>query len=259
VLAPIGDKTKTPTPPWSTLRDEGAIVPFEASFVVAVMVIWLLDPPKTAITVQLLVTGLVVKIFPFRVPPQVPVTETVRPVLGVITKTPTPPKVTDWDEGVILPFVLSEVIAVIVMPLFEVVVIVTDPLIVVPIIVAVISVVTGSEGAVKLTIKDPPTVCPLQVVLVPSKKVPPLEEVKVIVASVLFPDESVTATIMGVVPPVTTCLLTAVTTTLAAAPPVVPEPVVVPLDMLVLLLVSEGEHPDNNRGIKKQIIVTIRR
>jgi hypothetical protein len=81
--------------------------------------------------------------------------------------------------------------------------------------------------------------------------VPPPEDVKVMVASVLFPCESVIMTVINVVPPVTSWLFPAVTVTLAAAPPEVPEPVFVPLLMLFCLLTSDGLQPNKIKRAAK--------
>ncbi len=130
----------------------------------------------------------------------------------------------------------------------------TEPLTVVPMTVAAISKSPVEEG-VKVANNTPPTVFALRVappvlevvppllVVAPLLKVPPPEEVRITVASVRLPWESVTITVIVVVAPLAIGLLPAVTVTRAAGL-ALPDPVAVPLDTLSLLLTSELLHPN---------------
>jgi hypothetical protein len=89
----------------------------------------------------------------------------------------------------------------------------------------------------------PPRVFPFKVAFDPLN-FPPREEVRIMEASVLFPEASVMITVMVVVAPKARELLPALTVTLAAGPPPeLPDPVVVPLVTLFCLLTSDVSHP----------------
>jgi hypothetical protein len=100
-----------------------------------------------------------------------------------------------------------------------------------------------------VAISAPPTVLTVNVAAPPSK-IPTALELNIIEASVRLPWASVMMTVIGVVWPLPIGLLAAVTVTLAAAPPELPEPVVVPLVMLVLLELSEELHPVINKTVR---------
>ena len=134
-----------------------------------------------------------------------------------------------------------------------------DPRTLVPGTEATISISPAAEG-VKVITKMPPkvlalteedpvlVVVPPELVVEPPLKVPPPLEVTMREASVLLPWASVTITVRVVVAPLPMGLLAGVTVTVAAALPELPDPVVVPLVILFLLLTSEGlQLTKNNR------------
>jgi hypothetical protein len=129
----------------------------------------------------------------------------------------------------------------------------------VPVTETTISIFPAEEG-VKVSTKLPPMVLALKVedpvVVVdpeleevePPLKVPPPLDVMITDASVLRPWASVIITVRVVVAPLAIGLLAVVTVTWAAGLFKLPEPVVVPLVMLFLLLVSEELHPRDRRS-----------
>jgi hypothetical protein len=92
----------------------------------------------------------------------------------------------------------------------------------------------------------PPWVFPIKVALDPLN-FPPREEVRIMEASVLFPEESVIIKVMVVVAFKAMVLFPAKIETLAGAPPdpELPDPVDVPLVTLSRLLISDVPHPGN--------------
>jgi hypothetical protein len=99
-------------------------------------------------------------------------------------------------------------------------------------------VTTNDPPVVPVVIEEPVGVPPRAV------KVPPPLEVKITVASVFRPWLSVNNTVTVVVAPLPIGLLPKLMKRLATGPAELPKPVVVPLDKLLLLLLSPEEQPN---------------